>query len=61
MKNNLILFPKPRQYNERRVDALELNDELRALRTAFDRACIGWPLEMAELPENNKMYCGSKK
>lgn len=61
MKNNLIPFPNSRQRDERRAKMLESSNELKALRAAFDRACIGWPLEMAELPENNKMYCGSKK
>ena len=61
MKNNLIPFPKSRQRNEPRAEMLEPSDELKALRKAFDRARIGWPLEMAELPENNKMYCSSKK
>jgi len=61
MKNNLIPFPSPRQRHEPKVEMLEPSDELKALRKAFDRACIGWPLEEAELPENNKMYSSSRK
>ncbi|ETX09533.1 hypothetical protein MUS1_08450 [Marinomonas ushuaiensis DSM 15871] len=61
MKNNLILFPSPRQRHEPKAEMLEPSDQLKALRAAFDRARIGWPLEEAELPENNKMHCGSKK
>ncbi|BFM49411.1 hypothetical protein [Marinomonas sp. THO17] len=61
MKDNLILFPK---VNQRRKEArltAEKQAELIALRAKFDQARQGWPLEMAELPENNKFYCGSKK
>jgi hypothetical protein len=61
MKNNLIPFPTPYQRNEKRVEFLAQNEELKALRAAFDKARVDWPLEMAELPENNKIYCGSKR
>lgn len=61
MTNNLIQFPESRQCSEPRVKMLESSEELKALRAAFDRACIDWPIELPELPENNKMYCSSKK
>lgn len=61
MKNNLIPFPIPRQRVGRKAATRESSDELKALRAAFDQARDGWKLEAAELPENNKMYCGSKK
>ncbi|MEP0074243.1 MAG: hypothetical protein ABJE79_16240 [Marinomonas sp.] len=61
MKNNLIPFPTSRQRIERKGVIRNSSDELKALRAAFDQARSGWELEAAELPENNKMYCGSKK
>ena len=61
MKNNLIPFPKFYQRSEKRVESLAPSEELKALRTAFDEARANRPIEMAELPENNKIYCGSKK
>ncbi|MBD5772740.1 hypothetical protein [Marinomonas colpomeniae] len=61
MKNNLIPFPKTHQLGEDRKKSLPSTDEVKALRAAFDRVCADWPLEAAELPENNKMYNGLKK
>ncbi|MEP3348346.1 MAG: hypothetical protein ABJN96_00160 [Marinomonas sp.] len=61
MKNNLIPFPTSRQRVEHKAAIRHSSDKLKALRAAFDQARNGWELEAAELPENNKMYCGSKK
>ncbi|PYF77972.1 MULTISPECIES: hypothetical protein [Marinomonas] len=61
MKNNLIQFPKARQAAFKKEGALVTSDELNALRAAFDQARAGWVVELAELPENNKICCGSKK
>jgi hypothetical protein len=61
MKNNLIPFPSPRHVSDEKEASLASSDELRALRAAFDKARADWVLERAELPENNKIYCGSKK
>ena len=61
MKNNLIPFPSVHRQGENTKKTLPSTDELKALRAAFDRACADWPLEAAELPENNKMYSGLKK
>ncbi|TYL48636.1 hypothetical protein [Marinomonas sp. IMCC 4694] len=61
MKNNLILFPAYRQADEGKKEPLVPSDELIALRVAFDEARANWVLELAELPENNKVYSGSKK
>jgi len=60
MTNNLIPFPKSHQRDEDSKKSLPATDELKALRAAFDRACADWPLEAAELPDDNKMYYGSK-
>ena len=61
MKDNLILFPTLNQRSKESRLSVEKRAELIALRAKFDQARQGWPLEMAELPENNKLYCGSKK
>jgi hypothetical protein len=61
MKNNLIPFPTSRPTDSDVEAAPVSSDELKELRAAFDRACADWPLEPAELPENNKIYSGSKK
>lgn len=60
MTNNLIPFPKA----YRRSDAhweKSAKKELVSLRKAFDKARQDWPLETAELPENNKVYYTTKK
>ncbi|ETI60347.1 hypothetical protein [Marinomonas profundimaris] len=61
MKNNLIPFPKSRHRDNEKEVPLAPSDELTALRAAFDRARTDWVIELAELPENNKLRCGSKK
>lgn len=61
MKNNLIPFPVARQPNNEQERSLTPSDELLALREAFDQARADWVVEIAELPENNKVYSGSKK
>ncbi len=61
MKNNLIPFPQSRQPDQRTKIPLASSNELTALRAAFDQARADWVIELAELPENNKMRCGSKK
>ena len=61
MKNNLIPFPKPRQSVSEKNNTPVTSDELNALRAAFDQARADWVVELAELPENNKIYSGSKK
>ena len=61
MKNNLIQFPTSYKVSAQRATTLEQTDELKALRAAFNKATTDWPLEEAELPENNKMYGSSKK
>ncbi|RBO78388.1 hypothetical protein [Marinomonas aquiplantarum] len=61
MNDNLILFPRINQRSNESLWPVEKRAELIALREEFDRAREDWPLEMAELPENNKRYCGSEK
>ncbi|RBP82387.1 hypothetical protein EBI01_08870 [Marinomonas rhizomae] len=61
MKNNLIPFPSSRQRHDEQEASPAFIDELKALRTAFDKARADWVVELAELPENNKICCGSKK
>jgi len=61
MKNNLIPFPTSAQRDNKKAMALASSDELTVLRAAFDQARAAWVIELAELPENNKIYCGSKK
>ncbi|NVK75535.1 hypothetical protein C0J08_17040 [Marinomonas sp. CT5] len=61
MKNNLIPFPSSRQDNDEKEVSIAPSRELKALRAAFDKARADWVVELAELPENNKIYCGSKK
>jgi hypothetical protein len=61
MKNNLIPFPQSRQPDQQTKNSFASSNELTALRAAFDQARADWVIELAELPENNKMRCGSKK
>ena len=61
MKNNLIAFPSSRLCHDEKEDSLISSDELKALRSAFDKARADWVVELAELPENNKIRSGSKK
>ena len=61
MKNNLIPFPSSRQSRDEKEVSLASSDELAELRAAFDKARADWVVELAELPENNKICCGSKK
>ncbi|MFT6406362.1 hypothetical protein [Marinomonas primoryensis] len=61
MKNNLIPFPQSRQPDKQTKTPFASSNELTALRAAFDQARADWVIELAELPENNKVRCGSKK
>ncbi|MCB5162902.1 hypothetical protein [Marinomonas algarum] len=68
MKNNLIPFPVPCQIDDEKgltedekEVSLAQSDRLIALRAAFDQARTKWVIEIAELPENNKIYSSSKK
>lgn len=61
MKNNLIPFPSSSQGRGKKEVSPASNDELAALRAAFDKARADWVVELAELPENNKICCGTKK
>lgn len=66
MKDNLIQFPSKRSHDsvassasERVVSSSER--KLDELRHAFDEARKLWPLEMAELPEQNRKCADSNK
>ncbi|MFD1384165.1 hypothetical protein ACFQ45_12345 [Rhodanobacter aciditrophus] len=70
MKDNLIQFPsnakqsvsKTQAPMEAPVENLDVSQsELDALRHAFDEARKQWPLEMAELPEQNRKCAHSTK
>ncbi|SBS26777.1 hypothetical protein MSP8887_00496 [Marinomonas spartinae] len=61
MADNLIYLPvQKRSPKCSFYDAISDRD-LTELRDAFDRAREQWPLEIAELPENNKKYAHYKK
>lgn len=70
MKDNLIQFPvaKKARFSDYEADSEVLVEdlgtppnELDALRSAFDEARKKWPLEMAELPEQNRKCADSVK
>lgn len=67
MKDNLIQFPdKISAQSVARpcaADPLDTSDhsQLAQLRQAFDEARKHWPLEMAELPEQNRKCAHSSK
>ncbi|MBJ7538292.1 hypothetical protein [Marinomonas transparens] len=61
MNDNLILFPKIKRLDKECFIESTASDELSALRAEFDRARKDWPIELAELPENNKRFCYAKK
>ncbi|MGR0280430.1 hypothetical protein ACUM5Y_15505 [Marinomonas dokdonensis] len=61
MKNNLIPFPKIKKPQAGDQTLTTSGDELVALRDQFDRARENWPVEIAELPENNKLFSSTKK
>ena len=60
MNDNLILFPIVKRVVKEQATNVRASDELSALRAEFDRARAHWPVEAAELPENNKR-CSIKK
>ncbi|MEL0637834.1 MULTISPECIES: hypothetical protein [Marinomonas] len=61
MNDNLILFPKIERVESTNSKKSASSLELKELRDAFDRARESWPIEIAELPEANKIYSHSKK
>lgn len=65
MKDNLIPFPvRPKSVNdsgETYNGELVSERRLIELRQAFDDARRDWPLEMSELPEQNRKYAGPYK
>ncbi len=67
MKDNLIQFPLNQCSISDDLDGtIECVDgvpekKLNALRSAFDEARKQWPIEMAELPEQNRKYVNSNK
>lgn len=61
MKDNLILFPRIKKTNPSENDPNSTQqNELEALRAAFDRAREEWPIELSELPEKNKICFSTK-
>lgn len=66
MKDNIIPFPIASQKHsddgamEMVVDTTE-EKRLHELRHAFDEARKLWPLEMSELPEQNRKQVASRK
>ena len=61
MNDNLIYFPIRKRAPKRSLHHDVCDSDLVALREAFDRARESWPVEVAELPENNKIYSHYKK
>lgn len=66
MKDNLIQFPDKHSKHSAVVRTAEEVDmpethRLVQLRQAFDEARKHWPLEMAELPEQNRKCAHSSK
>ena len=67
MKDNLIQFPDKisaaSATPQCEADQLDTSDhsQLVQLRQAFDEARKHWPLEMAELPEQNRKCAHSSK
>ncbi|MBM6551608.1 hypothetical protein [Marinomonas ostreistagni] len=66
MKDNLIQFPEKHSNHSAVVRTAEDVDmpethQLIKLRQAFDEARKHWPLEMAELPEQNRKCAHSSK
>ena len=61
MKNNLIPFPMVKKPHKKNKNPATTGDDLVALRDQFDRAREEWPIEIAELPENNKLFSSIKK
>lgn len=70
MANNILHFPSPLVKSDGTPALTQewplaaephvSHDELAKLRKAFDLARQTWPLEMAELPEMNKIQSGKK-
>jgi hypothetical protein len=56
MKDNLLPFPDIKRSQPKAEKSLAVQDvkELERLRDAFAQACKDWPIEMAELPEENR-------
>lgn len=66
MKDNLIQFPDKKSNRStvmRAAEQVDMSDkqQLAKLRQAFDEARKHWPLEMAELPEQNRKCAHSSK
>ncbi|REG83016.1 hypothetical protein [Marinomonas pollencensis] len=61
MNDNLIPFPNIKRVSSAPSERATSNSELIELRAAFDRARAEWPIEIAELPEENKIYSHNKK
>lgn len=66
MKDNIISFPIASQTHDDRtvestVDTPKNEKRLHELRHAFDEARKLWPLEMSELPEQNRKQVASRK
>ncbi|MEL0614899.1 hypothetical protein [Marinomonas arenicola] len=61
MNDNLIPFPNIKRVINVPSEEATCNSELVELREAFDRARKQWPIEIAELPEENKIYSHNKK
>ena len=67
MKDNVIPFPVPPRssHDAKAVVAYEkekiTEHQLDELRQAFDEARKLWPLELSELPEQNKKCASSRK
>lgn len=64
MKNNIISFPKLVNSEEctKETDVRNTSEQqLDALRNAFDEARKQWPLELSELPEQNRKCALARK
>ncbi len=61
MNDNLIFFPNIKRVKNASLVGTTAYSELNELRDAFDRARQNWPIEIAELPEKNRIYSNNKK
>ncbi|GAB3478621.1 hypothetical protein [Marinomonas epiphytica] len=60
MRDNLIPFPSIERRSKHKDKEVAL-EEVAQLRDKFDQARERWPIELAELPENNKRLNIAKK
>lgn len=60
MKDNLIPFPSIERRPNTKGEAVS-QDDVAQLRDQFDQARKLWPIELAELPEDNKRLKLAKK